>query len=220
MAKTNAFLKKLGWIEVITGPMFAGKTAELIRRLERLKYAEVPYLVFKPKIDTRSAQTICSRNGTSLPSIELEEPTQILDYLMTEELQEFPKAIGIDEAQFFSDGLVEVCNLLAENGYVVIVSGLDLDFKGQAFGPIPKLLVHAESITKLTAICSECGSEATRSLRKIDGKVARYDDDLIKIGCNECYSSVCRHHHKVPNRPYINQNSNEFIKFCKSRKKL
>nr|2B8T_A Chain A, Thymidine kinase [Ureaplasma parvum]2B8T_B Chain B, Thymidine kinase [Ureaplasma parvum]2B8T_C Chain C, Thymidine kinase [Ureaplasma parvum]2B8T_D Chain D, Thymidine kinase [Ureaplasma parvum] len=219
MAKVNAFSKKIGWIEFITGPMFAGKTAELIRRLHRLEYADVKYLVFKPKIDTRSIRNIQSRTGTSLPSVEVESAPEILNYIMSNSFNDETKVIGIDEVQFFDDRICEVANILAENGFVVIISGLDKNFKGEPFGPIAKLFTYADKITKLTAICNECGAEATHSLRKIDGKHADYNDDIVKIGCQEFYSAVCRHHHKVPNRPYLNSNSEEFIKFFKNKKR-
>lgn len=219
MAKVHAFSKKVGWIELITGPMFAGKTAELIRRLHRLEYADVKYLVFKPRIDTRSTQNIKSRTGTSLPSIEVENAPEILSYIMSDNFDNEIKVIGIDEVQFFDDRICEVANILAENGFVVIISGLDKNFKDEPFGPIAKLFAYADKITKLTAICNECGAEATHSLRKIDGKYANYDDEIVKIGCQEFYSAVCRHHHKVPNRPYLNANSEEFIRFFKNKKR-
>lgn len=219
MAKKHAFSKKMGWIELITGPMFAGKTAELIRRLRRLSYADVKYVVFKPKIDTRSLHKIESRTGDWIESIEIEHSKEILEFLMSQNFDDSIKVIGIDEAQFFDDDLVEVCNVLSENGFNVIVSGLDLDFKAQPFGPIPKLLVHADTITKLTAVCVECGSDATRSLRKVNGAYANYQDDQINVECQEQYFAVCRHHHKVPNRPYSNENTKNFIAFCKQQRK-
>ncbi|MCV3728715.1 thymidine kinase [Ureaplasma miroungigenitalium] len=217
MAKKNAFNKRLGWIELIMGPMFAGKTAELIRRMARLEYADVQYVIFKPKLDTRQNLMVASRNGTKLPSIEINQPEEILDYLMRQENKEKNiSVIGIDEAQFFNSNLVEVCNILAENKYVVIVSGLDKDFKGETFGCMNDLAIAADYVTKLTAICHVCGSEAAYSLRVIDDKPARYDDDLILIGCKESYIAVCRHHHKVPGRPYRSELSKKFIEFAKA----
>ncbi|AJQ45634.1 thymidine kinase [Ureaplasma diversum] len=219
MAKKCAFNKQVGWIELITGPMFAGKSAELIRRLKRFEYADVKYLVFKPKVDTRSCQEIISRNGSRLSSIEVSESAQILEYLMDNDCCEQVRAIGIDEAQFFDDGIIEVCNILAENNYVVIVSGLDKNFKGEPFGAIGKLSVHAENVTKLSAVCVDCGADASFSMRTVNKKPASYNDEEILIGCAEQYVAVCRHHHKVPNRPYTNNNSKVFIDFCKDKRK-
>ncbi|MCV3743483.1 thymidine kinase [Ureaplasma sp. ES3154-GEN] len=218
MAKHNAFKKRLGWIELITGPMFAGKTADLIRRISRLDYADVKYAIFKPKLDTRQKQMISSRNGLELPSIEITKPEEILDYLMRDEVRaQDIKVIGIDEAQFFDNTLVEVCNILAENKYVVIVSGLDKDFRGETFGCMNDLLIAADYVTKLTAVCHNCGSEAAYSLRIVDDKPARYDESLILIGCKESYMAVCRHHHRVPGRPYRSELSKKFIEFARSK---
>lgn len=219
MAKKHAFVKRVGWIELITGPMFAGKSAELIRRLKRFDYADVKYLVFKPKVDTRTCQEVISRNGSRLSSIEISNSAQILDYLMSNNHYEQIRAIGIDEAQFFDDGIIEVCNILAENSYVVIVSGLDKNFKGEPFGAIGKLMVQAETVTKLSAVCVDCGADASFSMRTVNNKPASYKDDEILIGCAEQYIAVCRHHHKVPNRPYTNNNSKTFIDFCKDKQK-
>ncbi|WP_031488878.1 thymidine kinase [Ureaplasma canigenitalium] len=218
MAKKHAFFPELGSIHLIVGPMFAGKTTEMIRRLERFDYADVGYYVFKPKIDTRTCDQILSRNGKSMKSIEITEPFEILDYIMNHDPKQIVRVIAVDEAQFFNDNLIEVANLLAENNYVVLISGLDKDFRGESFGPMSGLMTYADQITKLSAVCTECGADATYSLRKVNNKNADYNDQLVMIGCQEKYLAVCRHHHKVPNRPYRVKNSREFIKFNKANK--
>lgn len=199
MAKFNAFATPKGWIEVICGPMFAGKSEELLRRINRLKYADVDYLLFKPKIDTRTKKTAKSRDGREIPAIVIEKSTDIFDNL--DKLDEKPHVIAIDEAQFLDEELADVCDHLANNGIIIFIAGLDNDFRGEPFTTMVKLLSIAEKVTKLTAICTECGAEATRTQRIIDGEPASYDSPLVLIGNNESYSARCRHHHIVKNKP-------------------
>ncbi|QZX49111.1 thymidine kinase [Mycoplasma sp. E35C] len=206
MAKKNAMTTLNGWIEVICGPMFAGKTDELIRKIKRYQYADVKSLVFSPATDTRSLDDLInSRDGRKIESIKIKKPFEIYDYVLKHE----PQLVGIDEAQFFDDSLVEVIQTLADNQINVIVAGLDRDYRGEPFEPIPQIMGIAESIIRLTAICSECGAEASRSQRLINNEPADYYSDTILIGDNESYSPRCRHHHKVPNRP-INERTKEF----------
>jgi thymidine kinase len=174
-------IKSTGWVEVITGPMFSGKTEELIRRLKRARYAKLKSDIFKPSIDKRYSSTdIVSHNANSLNSIAVIDASQILHHVAE------VKVIGIDEAQFFDDKLINVCNQLANNGKRVIVAGLDMDFRGNPFGPIPTLCAIAESVTKLSAICIRCGQAAYYSHRIIENK------DLVVLGEKNEYEPLCR----------------------------
>ncbi len=198
MAKFNAFTTPKGWIDVICGPMFAGKSEELLRRLNRMRFAEVEFLVFKPKLDTRTSQ-IKSRDGRAISAIEIDDPIEIFTHIS--EFKSKPHIIAIDEAQFFTLNLKEVCTTLANNGYIVLVAGLEKDFRGESFGPLPEILTHAEHIHKLTAICTECGAPATMTQRLINHKPAIYDSPIVLIGNTEAYTARCRHHHEVPGKP-------------------
>ena len=170
-----------GWIEVICGSMFSGKTEELIRRLKRAKIAKLKVEVFKPGVDTRySEEDVVSHNTTALHSIPVENATQILLYANDVDV------IGIDEAQFLDDELPNVCRQLADNGVRVIVAGLDMDFLGNPFGPMPRLMAIAEDVTKVHAICVRCGSPAQFSHRTIEG------DKLVVLGETESYEPLCR----------------------------
>jgi thymidine kinase len=176
-----------GWIEVIAGCMFSGKTEELIRRLRRAKIAKQNVKVFKPKIDNRySASEIVSHSEQSLPSIIVENPFDILD------LAEDAQVVGIDEAQFFSNDLVDVVNKLADQGKRVIISGLDQDFKGVPFEPMPQLLAVAEYITKTLAICVNCGNPADRTQRKV------VSSERVLVGAADSYEARCRKCHYIP----------------------
>lgn len=210
MAKQNALIKQKGWIEVIAGPMFAGKSEALIRKLHHMEFAEVNYLIFKPKIDTRTSEFIKSRNGNLKPALCIDNPEEILVELMNS--NKIYNVIAIDECQFFDMTLVDVCDLLASKGYIVLVAGLDCNFRGEPFGPIPNLLTKAEKIDKMTAICSECGAEATRSQRLINGCPASYDEAEVLIGNTESYSPRCRHCHIIPNTP-MTKTSLKFYQF-------
>ena len=196
--KLNAFNKQKGWIEVICGPMFAGKSEEMLRRINRFKYADISYLIFKPKIDTRSAH-VTSRDGRNNKCIKIYTSSEIIDYLKEYETKNNTKidAIAIDEAQFLDEELGQVCNKLANLGYVVYVAGLDLDFRGIPFPAMTNTLAYADHVTKLTAICTVCGGEANRTQRLINGEPAKISDEIIQIGDNESYEARCRQHHQV-----------------------
>lgn len=170
-----------GWIEVICGSMFSGKTEELIRRLNRARIAKQKVEIFKPEIDKRySDEDVVSHNANAIRSIPVQSASQILFYA-----NEFD-VIGIDEAQFFDAEIVSVCNHLANNGVRVIVAGLDMDFAGKPFGPMPNLLAIADYVTKVHAICMRCGNLANYSHRTIEG------DKLVVLGETESYEPLCR----------------------------
>ena len=172
---------KLGWVEVVVGSMFSGKTEELIRRLNRAKIAKLKVEIFKPGIDTRyDEQDVVSHNENVIKSTPIESADQILFYANDVDV------IGIDEAQFFDDQLDHVCNELANRGIRVIVAGLDMDFQGKPFGPIPHIMATAEYVTKVHAICMRCGNLATYSHRTIKG------DDLVVLGETDSYEPLCR----------------------------
>lgn len=196
--KLNAFNKQKGWIEVICGPMFAGKSEEMLRRINRFQYADISYLIFKPKIDTRSAH-VASRDGRNNKCIKISKSSEIIDYLKEYETKNNTKidAIAIDEAQFLDEELGQICNKLANLGYVVYVAGLDLDFRGIPFPAMTNILAYADHVTKLTAICTVCGGEANRTQRLINGEPAKISDEIIQIGDNESYEARCRQHHQI-----------------------
>jgi thymidine kinase len=179
--------------------MFSGKSEELLRRLNRLQYADVKFLLFKPKIDTRTKRTVKSRDGRKNKAITIGSAKKIITYLHKHNLD--VSVIGVDEAQFFDDGLGDVCELLANEGHIVYVAGLDLDFRGEPFKSMLTVMAYAEKITKLTAICTECGAPATRTQRLINGEPASYHSPLINVGDIEKYTARCRHHHIVKNKP-------------------
>ena len=183
-----------GWIELICGGMFAGKSEELLRRVRRAEIARLPVQVFKPAIDDRfGADVIASHNGMRREALIVREPREILELVLPE-----TRVVAIDEAQFFEPVLAEVCNELADRGVRVIVAGLDLDFRGEPFGAVPRLLAQAEFVDKLHAICQECGAPASRTQRLIDGRPAHYDDPVVLIGASEVYEARCRDCHEVP----------------------
>ena len=174
-------VRTAGWVEVIAGSMFSGKTEELIRRMKRAKIAQQKTMIFKPKVDTRySDNEVVSHDANAIESTPVEKPEDILY------LAEKYEVIGIDEAQFFSKLLVEVCNRLADKGIRVIVAGLDMDFKGKPFGPMPELLSIAEYVTKVHAICMKCGHLAQYSHRLSDS------DKLFVLGEKDIYEPLCR----------------------------
>lgn len=189
---------KDGWIEVICGSMFAGKTEELIRRINRIHYAKKSIIVFKPVIDNRyDSKAVVSHSKKKVDSIPVSSSSEIL-----ENIKELPYAVAIDEAQFFDEGLIDVVERLANSGVRVIVAGLDMTFKGEPFGIMPELLCRAEYVTKLQAICQVCGAPATRTQRIIDGRPADYDDPIILVSASEKYEARCRHCHQVPHANY------------------
>lgn len=180
LEKNNKLVKR-GWIEVVCGSMFSGKTEELIRRMKRAKIAKQKVEIFKPKIDTRySVNEVVSHDENAILSTPVDSPRNIL--LLANDIE----VVGIDEAQFFDDGLVEVCNELANRGIRVIVAGLDMDFRGKPFGPIPKMLATAEYVTKVHAICVKCGDLAHHSHRLSN------NEKLVLLGETDVYEPLCR----------------------------
>jgi thymidine kinase len=176
--------QRSGWIEIICGSMFSGKTEELIRRLKRAKIANQKIQIFKPKVDTRyHVDDVVSHDDNSIKSIPVGSSREIITLL------EDVNVIGIDEAQFFDDGLPEVCQKLAIRGIRVIVAGLDMDYQGKPFGPIPTLLAVSEYITKVHAICPHCGNLATHSYRLInnENQVLLGEKDSYEPRCRVCY---------------------------------
>ncbi|GAB4074819.1 thymidine kinase [Barrientosiimonas marina] len=191
-------LNQSGWIEVICGSMFSGKSEELIRQARRAMYGHLAVRVFKQAIDDRYAgQTVMSHNGTSTIARPVKNAAAILDDLDGTQVD----VVGIDEVQFFDEKIVPAVNELADRGIRVIVAGLDTNFRGEPFGPVPQLMAQAESVSKLTAICPVCGSPASRTQRLIDGRPAAYNDPVIMVGASEAYEPRCRHHHEVPDKP-------------------
>jgi len=175
------YKENLGWIEVITGSMFSGKTEELIRRLKRAQFAKQKVEIFKPKIDTRyHEENIVSHDKNEIHSTAVASPQEIL--LLSEDVE----VVGIDEAQFFSDEIVEVCNTLANRGVRVVVAGLDMDFMGKPFGPMPYLMAVAEYVTKVHAVCTRTGNLAHYSYRLTD------DDKLVLLGEKQQYEPLSR----------------------------
>ncbi len=170
-----------GWIEVICGSMFSGKTEELIRRLNRAIIANQKMLLFKPMIDQRyHEENVVSHKGSSLIAVPVENSSEILT-MVTDEM-----VVAIDEAQFFDEGLVNVCNQLAQRGVRVVIAGLDMDYKGVPFGPMPKLLCIAEYVTKVHAICLSCGNLAQFSHRTAN------ESGQVLVGAVEKYQPLCR----------------------------
>ena len=176
--------ERSGWIEVICGSMFSGKTEELIRRLKRARIAQQKVEIFKPKIDTRyDEEDVVSHDANSIRSTPVDSSNQIL--LMANDYD----VVGIDEAQFFDEELSAVCNTLANNGIRVIVAGLDMDYLGKPFGPIPALLATAEYVTKVHAICPYCGDLAQYTHRTVN------KDGQVMLGEAEAYEPLCRKHY-------------------------
>lgn len=187
-----------GWIEVITGCMFAGKTEELIRRINVLQFAKKKIVVFKPSIDDRySIDKVVSHAGTSIESYAISKSNEILD------LAQDAEVIAIDEVQFFDEGIVDVCNYYADRGVRVMCAGLDMDFRGEPFSMMPRLMTQAEFVTKLTAVCTKCGAPATRTQRIVNGKPASFNDPIVLVGASEAYEARCRHCHEVPGKKYV-----------------
>ncbi len=184
-----------GWVEAIVGSMFSGKSEELIRRILRAKYAKQKILVFKHSFDKRySIEKVASHSGQeieAIPVTNIKEMERILNDNKEVEV------IGIDEVQFFEKDIVKFIDNLANQGKRVIVAGLDQDFRGEPFYPVPDIMAKAEKVDKLNAICSVSGLLASRTQRIIDGEPAHYDDSVVMIGANECYEARSRAHHIV-----------------------
>ena len=186
-----------GWIEVVCGSMFSGKTEELIRRIRRARIAKQQVQVFKPALDSRyHTQKVSSHNGLHWEAVPVGNAREILDRLSPD-----TTVVAVDEAQFFDWELSAICNELAARGLRVILAGLDMDFRGEPFGPMPLLMAEAEEVTKLQAICVVCGAPASRTQRLIDGQPAAYDDPIILVGGSESYDARCRLCHEVPRKP-------------------
>jgi thymidine kinase len=170
-----------GWIEVVCGSMFSGKTEELIRRMKRAEFAKQKCEIFKPAVDTRyHEEDVVSHEGNAIRSTPVPSSSNIL--LLANDVQ----VVGIDEAQFFDDNLPEVCRSLANRGIRVIIAGLDMDFKGNPFGPMPALMANAEFVTKVHAICMQCGDLAQFSHRKTA------DESVVLLGETDEYEPLCR----------------------------
>jgi len=184
----------VGSVEVICGSMFCGKTEELIRRLRRARIAKQNVQVFKPVIDNRyNHKKVTSHSGLDVDAQPVESSEDILAQMDTS-----TTVVGIDEVQFFDDGIVDVVEDLAEQGVRVIVTGLDMDFRGEPFGCMPDLMARAEKVEKLQAICMVCGESASRTQRLVNGEPAHYEEPIVVVGAQEMYEARCRRHHQVP----------------------
>ena len=192
-----------GSIEVITGSMFSGKTDELIRRLRRATIARQKVQVFKPVIDNRYAEhQVTSHAGSAYDAIQVNMTDEILSNLDVD-----TTVVAIDEGQFFDEKIITVVQALADRGLRVIVAGLDTDFRGEPFGPMPVIMAQAERVDKLQAICMVCGEPACRTQRLVDGLPANYDDPVVIVGASEMYEARCRQHHVVPRGKQITTRS-------------
>jgi thymidine kinase len=186
-----------GWIEVITGVMFSGKSEELIRRVRRAVIARKSVQVFKSHLDARYAGIyhVTSHDGRTVDAVPIDTTEQIAAQIKRE-----TQVVGIDEAQFLGNEIVPLVSALARRGMRVIIAGTDMDFRGEPFGPMPHLLAVAEMVDKLHAICVVCGGPASRNQRLIGGRPARYDSPTIMVGGQESYEARCRNCHQVPRR--------------------
>jgi len=193
----TAFQLTGGWIEVVAGVMFSGKSEELIRRVRRAMIARKRIQVFKSHLDGRYAgiYAISSHDGRSVEAVPVDSSGQI-----AQSLDPMAQVIAIDEAQFLDNSIVELTTSLAARGRRVIIAGTDTDFRGEPFGPMPQLMAVAEVVDKLHAICVLCGSPASRNQRLVEGRPARYDSPVIQVGGTESYEARCRACHQVPQR--------------------
>ncbi|HHW15544.1 MAG TPA: thymidine kinase [Firmicutes bacterium] len=192
-----------GWIEIIVGSMFSGKSEELIRRLKRARIARQKIQVFKPTIDDRySFADVVSHDGDKIEAVSVKSAAEILPLV-----EDDTEVVAIDEVQFFDPEIVTVCQRLANQGRRVILAGLDQDFRGEPFGSVPILMALAEEVTKLRAICMRCGGPASRTQRLVDGRPAYYEDPIILVGAQEHYEARCRKCHEVPHRSAGRQGS-------------
>ena len=183
-----------GQVEIICGSMFSGKTEEMIRRVRRAQIARQKVQVFKPILDDRyEVEKVSSHDGLHWDAVTVHDAAQLLSLV-----EEDTDVIAIDEVQFFDWTIADVCQQLADGGKRVILAGLDMDFRGEPFGPMPLLMAQAEAVDKLQAICVVCGAPASRTQRLIDGRPANYDDPVILVGASEVYEARCRRCHEVP----------------------
>ncbi len=185
-----------GHVELICGSMFSGKSEELIRRIKRAQIARQKVQVFTHAIDVRyGTAKVASHSGDDWDAHPVQRASQIL-----QQLQPDVTVVAVDEAQFFDWEIAEVVNTLAQRGIRVILAGLDTDFRGEPFGPMPVLMAQAEQLDKLNAICMVCGGPASRTQRLVNGQPAGYDDPVVIVGAQEMYEARCRHHHQVPGK--------------------
>lgn len=176
-----------GWIEAVCGPMFSGKSEELIRRLRRAEIAGQAVMIAKPRIDDRyDIAHVVSHSGHRLRAVGVDTPGALL------RMAEGHDVVGIDEVQFFDETVIDVCVQLADRGLRVLAAGLDLDFRGEPFGPMPQLLARADLVDKLQAVCHRCGGPATRTQRLVDGAPAPFDGATIQVGAIDAYEARCR----------------------------
>jgi thymidine kinase len=184
-----------GWIEVITGVMFSGKSEELIRRVRRSLIARRRVQVFKSALDDRyhGIFHVSSHDGTGVDAVAVRSSVEV-----AEQVHPQTQVIAIDEIQFLDDGIVDVISALADRGARVIVAGIDMDFRGEPFGPMPRILAVAEAVDKLHAICITCGASATRNQRLVNGEPAPYESPVVQVGGHESYEARCRRCHEVP----------------------
>ncbi|HEY59285.1 MAG TPA: thymidine kinase [Anaerolineae bacterium] len=186
--------RKTGSVEVICGSMFSGKTEEMIRRLRRAVIAKKNVQVFKPTIDMRfNDEKVTSHAGINFEAIPVKDSQNLLKHIKKD-----TSVVGVDEAQFFDDGIVDAIETMANSGIRVIVTGLDMDFRGEPFGCVPTIIARAEKVDKLHAICMVCGEPASRTQRLVNGKPALFDDPVVIVGAAEMYEARCRQHHEVP----------------------
>ncbi len=191
--------RSTGSIEVVCGSMFSGKTEELIRRVRRAQIARQRVQVFKHALDDRYAmQSITSHNGARIEAVPVGGSVEIRRLVAPT-----TEVVAVDEAQFLDDGIAAVASELAQRGVRVILAGLDTNFRGEPFGPMPVLLALAEEVAKLQAICVRCGAPASRTQRLVDGRPAHYSDPIVLIGAQEAYEARCRQCHEVPGAPVL-----------------
>ncbi len=184
---------RVGKIEVVTGCMFSGKSEELIRRLKRAKIAKLNVQVFKPSLDTRvSSIEVVSHTGEMIQAEPVASSSELYKAIKTD-----ADVIGVDEVQFFDDGIFDVARQISKDGKRIIFAGLDMDFRGEPFGRMPSLMAIADEVLKLHAICMVCGEDATMTQRLIDGHAAKYSDPIVLIGAEERYEARCKLHHYI-----------------------
>ncbi|MDR5659742.1 thymidine kinase [Serpentinicella sp. ANB-PHB4] len=185
---------QIGSIEMIVGPMYAGKSEELLRRVNRAKIAGLKVLLFKPGIDDRyTLDSVACHSGKTMKCVPVESAKEVREYIKDAAYD----VLAIDEVQFLGEDIIEVCKEAADSGKRVICSGLDMDFKGGAFQIVPEIMAIAEQVTKLTAICMVCKKPATRTQRLVNGQPAKYSDPIIMVGAEESYEARCRRCHEV-----------------------
>jgi thymidine kinase len=185
--------------------MFSGKTEELIRRLRRAEIAQQKIQVFKPSLDKRyGTEKLASHAGSEFEASPIDNAAEILN-----QIEDGTTVVAVDEAQFFDDEITAVVQALADRGIRVIVAGLDTDFRGEPFGPMPVILVQAEQVDKIHAICMVCGDDASRTQRLIDGQPAHFDDPIVIVGASELYEARCRDHHEVPRGGSTEESNNQ-----------